>query len=112
MFTGGMICVLTHGRLLWATFAAGLMPCQRFGLVAIRWNPLAMGQKPNRTPSEHRNPTRKICSKMGGAPTPPLVLTHGHFGGEQAIAGLSVLDSFFCFCRTYRSSATVGLHKL
>ena len=33
---------------------------------------MAMGQnpKPNRTPSEHPNPTTKIGSKMGGAPTP------------------------------------------
>ena len=31
---------------------------------------MAMGQKTNRTPSEHPNPTTKIGSKMGGAPTP------------------------------------------
>ena len=40
---------------------------------------LAMAQKPNRTPSEHPNPTTKIGSKIGGAPktpkTVPLVLT-------------------------------------
>ena len=29
-----------------------------------------MGQNPNRTTSEHPNPTTKIGSKMGGAPTP------------------------------------------
>ena len=29
-------------------------------------SPMAMGQKPNRTPSEHPNPTTKIGSKMGG----------------------------------------------
>ena len=27
---------------------------------------MAMGQKPNRTPSEHPNPTTKVGSKMGG----------------------------------------------
>ena len=32
---------------------------------------MAMGQNPNCTPSEHPNPTTKIGSKMGGAPTPP-----------------------------------------
>ena len=31
---------------------------------------MAMGQNPNRTRSEHPNPTTKIGSKMGGAPTP------------------------------------------
>ena len=31
---------------------------------------MAMGQNPNRTPSEHPNPTTKIKPKMGGAPTP------------------------------------------
>ena len=31
---------------------------------------LAMGRNPNRTPSEHPNPTNGIGSKMGGAPTP------------------------------------------
>ena len=31
---------------------------------------VAMGQNPNRTPSEHPNPTTKIRSKMGGAATP------------------------------------------
>ena len=40
---------------------------------------LAMGQQPNRTPSEHHNPT-KVGSKMGGEftypKTAPLVLTH------------------------------------
>ena len=41
---------------------------------------MAMGQEPNRTPSEHPNPTTKIGSKMDGAPKPPqngipLVLT-------------------------------------
>ena len=29
---------------------------------------MAMGQNPNRTPSEHPNPTTKIGSKMGDAP--------------------------------------------
>ena len=42
---------------------------------------MAMGQKPNRTPSEHPIPT-KMGSKMGGAPNypkmVPLVLTHSH----------------------------------
>ena len=41
---------------------------------------LAMGQNPNRTPSEHPNPTTKIGCKMGGEFTypkmVPLVLTH------------------------------------
>ena len=41
----------------------------------------AMGQNPNRTPSEHFNPTTRIGSKMGGEFTypkmVPLVLTHG-----------------------------------
>ena len=31
---------------------------------------VAMGQNPNRTPSEHPNPTTKIPPKMGGAPAP------------------------------------------
>ena len=31
---------------------------------------MAMGQKPNRTPSEHPNLTTKIGSETGGAPTP------------------------------------------
>ena len=44
---------------------------------------LAIGQNPNRTPSEHPNPTAKIGSKMGGEFTypklgSPLVLTHSH----------------------------------
>ena len=29
---------------------------------------MAMGQNPNRSPSEHPNPTTKISSKMAGAP--------------------------------------------
>ena len=32
---------------------------------------MAMGQKPNRSPSEHPNPTTKIPTKMGGAPKTP-----------------------------------------
>ena len=31
---------------------------------------MAMGQNPNRPPSEHPNPSTKIGSTMGGAPTP------------------------------------------
>ena len=31
---------------------------------------MAMGQDPNHGPFEHPNPTTKIGSKMGGAPTP------------------------------------------
>ena len=65
------------------------MPCPKRGDGAH----LAMGQNPNRTPSEHPSdsiPT-KIGSKMGGAPTPkrpkivPLVLTHrkGTTGGSR-----------------------------
>ena len=34
-------------------------------------NRMAMGQNPNRTPSEHPNPTTKIGSKMGGEFTNP-----------------------------------------
>ena len=41
---------------------------------------MVTGQKPNRTPSEHPNPTTKIGSNMGGEFTytkmVPLVLTH------------------------------------
>ena len=41
---------------------------------------LAMGQNPNRTPSEHANPTTTRGTKMGGEFTypkmVPLVLTH------------------------------------
>ena len=32
---------------------------------------MAMGQNPNRTPSEHANPTTKIGAKMGGEFTYP-----------------------------------------
>ena len=32
---------------------------------------MSVRQKPNRTPSEHPNPTTKMGSKMGGAPKPP-----------------------------------------
>ena len=32
---------------------------------------MAMGQKPNRGPSEHFEPTTKIGSEMGGAPKTP-----------------------------------------
>ena len=43
---------------------------------------VAMGQNPNRGPSEHPNPTTKIGSKMGAEFTypkmVPLVLTHSH----------------------------------
>ena len=42
---------------------------------------MAMGQKPNRTPSEHPNPTTKIKPKMGGNyiyPKVPSVSTHCH----------------------------------
>ena len=49
---------------------------------------MAMGQKPNRTPSEHPNPTTKIGSKMGGEFTyprmVPLVLTHSHILNQRA----------------------------
>ena len=33
-----------------------------------------MGQKPNRTPGEHTNPTTKIGSKMGGEFTYPKIV--------------------------------------
>ena len=36
----------------------------------------AVGQKPNRTPSEHPNPTTKIGSKMGGECTYPKMGSH------------------------------------
>ena len=38
-----------------------------------------MGQNPNRTPSEHPNPTTKIGSKM----VVPSALTHGHMSHES-----------------------------
>ena len=41
-----------------------------------------------RTPSKHSNPTTKIPTKMGGAPTNqngiPLALTHSHVGRTPA----------------------------
>ena len=52
---------------------------------------VAMGQNPNRTPSEHPNPTTKIGSKMGGAPTNqngiPLVLTHSNVWPAKSLSG-------------------------
>ena len=43
---------------------------------------MAMGQNPNRTPSEHPSPTTKIGPKTGGeftyCKTVALVLTHSH----------------------------------
>ena len=48
---------------------------------------MAMGQKPNRIPSEHPNPTTKIGSKMGGAPKAPkwdpIGLTHSQSLGRR-----------------------------
>ena len=54
---------------------------------------MGMGQNPNRTPSEHPNPTTKLGSKMGGEFTSqpkwiPLVLTHSHQFGPDPHAEL------------------------
>ena len=40
------------------------------------WISLAMGQNPNRNPSEHPNPTTKKGTKMGGEFTYPKVGSH------------------------------------
>ena len=67
----------------------------------LQFNSLAnlpMGQIQIVLPSEHPNPTTKIGSGMGGAPTPkmvPLVLTHSHLNQPRIKSSLG-----FMFCRS------------
>ena len=71
------------------------VPC-RLNCLHLR---MAMGQRPNRTPSEHFYPTTKIGSEMGGAQKAPkwdpkTVLTHSHISR----LGLPTIGKLSCCC--------------
>ena len=69
------VCSMLWGESLKSNFCLDV--CS-FGFIH-----LAMGQHPNRTPSEHPIQSLLKWTKMGGAPTPKwyhCVFTHSHLG--------------------------------
>ena len=80
---------------------------------------MAMGQNPNRTPSEHPNPTTKIGSKLGGEFTYPQMGSHSGFEpwphGKNACYMRPLLrllaSSLLYSCPASEKDAVLGHHK-
>ena len=70
-----------------------------------------MGQNPNRTPSEHPNPTTKIGSKMSGAPTPKWYhwfFTHSHISTLR-ICGACALKFFVLYLGSFHDFSRIPM---